>query len=311
MKALHTINRALSLVDGQTEPARGAEEVTVRVHHASVNPTDLDIVKGGFDLYFRLYGVKEPARTGLEFSGVVLDGSARFPTGTRVFGYTHLLKGPKTHQQVISVPEGYIAKIPDGMGFAEAAGFPLAAQTSLVALRDVARVRPGQKVLIVGGSGGLGVIAIQIARNIGARVTGLAGPAGQDIMKALGSERVVDYRQTPLSEIEGVFDVVLDLSARYGFRDIRPLLAPRGVFVPADPVKTALSIAANPFRRQKTGKLYVDRGDTALLTELAGQVVTGALETGPVLEFPLDDYRAAFETLKTPGRIGRTVLRMH
>ncbi|WP_068111964.1 zinc-binding dehydrogenase [Tropicimonas marinistellae] len=310
MKAVHTTKRALSLVERQKAPVRGTGQVKVRVQHASVNPTDLDIVNGGFDLYFRLYGAKSPERTGLEFSGLVVEGSARFPDGAHVFGYTHLIKGPKTHQQVISVPEGWVAAIPEGMSFAEAAAFPLAAQTSLVALRDVARLRPGQTVLIIGGSGGLGVFAIQIARNFGASVTGLAGPAGQRVMTALGAERVFDYRETPLSDIAGPFDAALDLSARYRFRDVRHLLAPRGVFVPADPVKNARSIAANPIRAQKTGKLYVDRGNSALLTELARQAATGALETGHVREFPLEEYRAAFETLKTPGRIGRTVLRM-
>jgi len=97
MRALHSNTGNLELKPGLEMPTDGKSTVKVRVHYASLNPTDLDILKGDLDLFFRLYRVKSPVRTGLEFSGTVVEGDARFGAGTKVFGYTHLLKGPKTH----------------------------------------------------------------------------------------------------------------------------------------------------------------------------------------------------------------------
>ena len=310
MRALHSNTGNLELKPGLEMPTDGKSTVKVRVHYASLNPTDLDILKGDLDLFFRLYRVKSPVRTGLEFSGTVVEGDARFGAGTKVFGYTHLLKGPKTHQDVITIPSDYIAEMPSTMSFAQAAAFPLGAQTSLVALRDVARLKQGQSVLILGGSGGLGVYAIQIARNMGLSVTGVSGPDGLATMKSLGADRVINYRETPLAEITGPYDAVLDLSARYGLRDIRHLLSPTGIFVPADPMKNIPSLLTNPLRKQKTGYLLVDHGNQDILTELAGMVGDGTLVAGPYRTFSFEDHDAAFATLTEPGQIGRTVLDM-
>lgn len=310
MKALHNLNGKLTLADGMEEPTRGRGEVKVQVHYASLNPTDIDIARGDLDLFFRLYRVQSSVRTGLEFSGTVLEGSDRFRAGAKVFGYTHLMKGPKTHQDVISIPEQYVAEMPGAMSFAQAAAFPLGAQTSLVALRDVARLKSGQSVLILGASGGLGVYAIQLARSMQVSVTGVSGPDGLDTMSEFGANAIIDYRQTSLAEIKGTFDAVLDLSTRYRFRDIRPLLNRDGIFVPADPLKSLWTLLGNPFRRTKVGYLYVDHGDSALLADLAGKVADGSLRVGPYQAFDFQDFETAIASLNEPGRIGRTVLRL-
>ena len=275
MRALYNTDKTLVLVQDAPEPVRKPGEVKVQVHYTSLNPTDAHIAQGDLDLLFRLYRVKSPVRTGFEFSGTVLEGEGDLKPGMRTFGYTSVIGGPKTHQEVLSIPTDYVAVMPDGMGFAEAAAFPLGAQTSFVALRDVVRLTKGQSLLIVGGSGGLGVFAIQIARNMGYHVTAVAGPAGQEIMKQLGAHETIDYKQHPLASMSGTFDAVLDLSDTLKLSDIRHLLAPRGVFVPADPLKNLPTILGNVFRRQKAGYLLVDRGKRALLTELAQQVAQG------------------------------------
>ncbi|NQY98817.1 MAG: NAD(P)-dependent alcohol dehydrogenase [Henriciella sp.] len=310
MLALHTTRKQISLMSDLPEPERGRGEVKVRVHYASLNPTDAEIVEGKLDLFFRLNRVRSEVLTGLEFSGIVMEGGGRFSAGDRVFGYTHLFKGPKTHQDVVSIPETYIAHVPDGMSLAEAAAFPLGAQTSLVALRDLAELQHGQSVLINGASGGLGLLAIQIARSLGARVNAIAGPAGQDVMTEMGAESVFDYHQTSLSEMDGSFDVVLELSGRARFEDFRHLMTPDGIYIPAEPQKELVSFLGNPFRRQKLGYLLVDRGDTKLLSELAGQVERGELKTTPPRTFAFSDFSQAFASLKKPGRIGRIVLRL-
>ena len=166
MKALVNSNKKLQLVENMPEPKAKPGEVSVKVLYASLNPTDLDIARGSLDFFLKLNGAKSAVRTGLEFSGIVLEDSTRFQKGERVFGYTHLLKGPKTHQEILTIPEDFVAAMPDEVSFAEAASVPIGAQTSLVALRDVAGLKSGQSVLIIGASGGVGVFAVQIAKSM-------------------------------------------------------------------------------------------------------------------------------------------------
>ena len=310
MRALQNNNHTLSLADNVPEPVRRKGEVKVQLRCASVNPTDADIARGDYDFFLKLARARSDVRTGLEFAGTVTEGSSKFPTGTKVFGYTHLMKGPKTHQHVISIPETYIAEMPRNMSFAQAAAFPLGALTSLVALRDVARLKSGQSVLILGASGGLGVYALQIARQMQLSVTGVSSSVGLNIMKELGAHDVVDYRKTPVSQMTGQFDAVLELSNKYVFRDVRHLLKPQGTFVPTNPQTNLMALAGNKFRRQKVGYLFVDRGDSKALTELAGQITDGTLNVGPVREFDFKDFDQAFALLNTAGQLGRTVLRL-
>ncbi|MEM1131751.1 MAG: NAD(P)-dependent alcohol dehydrogenase [Pseudomonadota bacterium] len=309
MRALLNQDKKLKLVDDFAEPERRKGEVKVRVHYASLNPTDIDIANGDYDLFLRLYRVKSPIRTGLEFSGTVIEASLHFKQGDQVFGYTSVLKGPKTHQEILSIPEDYIAKMPQGLSFAEAAAFPLGAQTSLVALRDVAKLKPGQSVLINGASGGLGVFAIQLAKAMELEVTAVAGTDAQDAMAALGADYIVNYKETPLARLKGSFDSVLELSNKFALRDFKHLLAPRGMFIPADPLKHLSGFMTNPFRKQKLGYLMVDRGDRELLTDLANRVSKGELDVSYYREFALEDYQNAIEALETRSTLGRIVLR--
>ena len=108
----------------------------------------------------------------------------------------------------------------------------------------------------------------------------------------------------------GQFDAVLELSNKYVFRDVRHLLKPKGTFVPPNPQTNLIALAGNKFRRQKVGYLFVDRGDSKALTELAGQIADGTLNVGPVREFDFKDFDQAFALLNTAGQLGRTVLRL-
>ncbi len=310
MKALTNLNHDLNLVSDAAEPIPEIGEVKVRVHYASLNPTDLEIANGKQDFFLNLYCVSSQVRTGLEFSGTVLEDSVKFRSGDRVFGYTHLIKGPKTHQEILSIPEDYVAAIPDGMSFAEAAAFPLGAQTSFVALHDVAGLTSGQSVLINGGSGGVGIFAIQIARSMDLKITAVSGPEGLEIMQSLGADTVYNYQETSIETLEGKFDAILDLANRLNFGQVKHLLTPNGTFVPVDPTQHLASLAGNMLRKKKVGYLFEDRGNGELLDGLAGQVSKGMLDTSRFQEFAFADYRNAIAALKHHGRIGRTVLRL-
>ncbi|SOE17178.1 NADPH:quinone reductase-like Zn-dependent oxidoreductase [Hoeflea halophila] len=310
MKALICENKALRLADLAEPGVPKPGEVRVRVAAATVNPTDQDMAAGAYDLFLKLYGARGPVKTGLEFAGTVEEASGRYRKGDRIFGYTSLMKGPKTHQQVLNVNENCTAAIPEGLSFEQAASIAIAGNSSLALIDDIARLAAGQSLLINGASGGVGVFALQYAKFRGLRVSATAGPGQQDFVRGLGAEAVYDYTTQPLDALGSTFDAVLDFSNGLKFRHVRHLLSPRGVFVPADPLKNLADIAANPLRRQKTGYFLVQEGDTGKLSKAAALVAGGSIKAEIDSRFPLAAYREAFERLGTKGRRGRIILDM-
>ncbi len=310
MMALVVENHALRLENGLPVPEPRLGEVLVKVHYASVNPTDSDIVDGALDLYLKLARSYLPTRTGLEFSGEVVNDSNRFERGDLVYGYVDLFKGHKTHQQFLCVPETLIARAPRSTSLKEAAALPLGALTTLVGLREVAEIARGSSVLINGASGGLGVYAVQIAKRLGANVTAVAGPGKGELLRDLGADAVADYTTQQIGEYGGPFDLALDLSDRLSFTDVRSVLTTRGAFMPADPSKHLGRMLLNPFSAKKTLRLLVRQGDTDLLTEIARWVDEGGLRVFVDRSYELADYENAFARTREHGGIGRVVMRM-
>jgi NADPH:quinone reductase-like Zn-dependent oxidoreductase len=310
MKALACENKAVRLADLAEPGAPKPGEVRVRVAVATVNPTDEDMLAGSYDLFLKLYGARGPVKTGLEFAGTVEEASERYRKGERIFGYTNLMKGPKTHQQILNVKEECTAAIPDGLSFEQAASIAIAGNSSLVLIEDIARLSAGQSVLINGASGGVGVFALQYAKHRGLRVSATAGPGQQDFLKGLGADEVYDYTRQPLDTLGTAFDAILDFSNRLKFRHVRDLLSPRGIFVPADPLKNLVDIAANLLRSQKTGYFLVEEGNADKLSQAAALVAEGSIKAEIDSRFSLMDYREAFGRLGMKGRRGRILLDM-
>lgn len=310
MKGLVPHDGRLTLAQELPRPDPGRDQVLVRVHYASLNPTDLDLARGSFDWLLKLLRRTSPVRTGLEFSGVVMTDGPRFAAGDEVFGYPNLVKGPKTHQEYLAVSPERIALVPDSIGLAEAAGLPVGAQTSLEALRRVARLTAGHRVLLYGASGGVGVYAIQIAKALGLQVTAVAGPAGQEVMRALGADEVADYTATPIQQLAGPFDCIFDLSTTLKYREIEPLLAEHGTFIPADPLASLTDLLTGPIRNGRTGYLMVAGGNHRLLNEIADWVDADTIKAQQSRVFALDEVDQAIAALQTKGGLGRVVLRM-
>ena len=310
MKALVCENKVVKLANVEDPPAPNSGEVRVRVKAATVNPTDSDMLAGTYDLFLKLYGARGPVKTGLEFAGIVEETSGRYRKGERIFGYTHLMKGPKTHRQVLNAKEDCTAPIPDSLSFEQAASIAIAGNSSLVLIDDIARLSPGQSLLVNGASGGVGVFALQYAKHRGLRVSATAGPGQQDFLEGLGADEVHDYTRQPFDTLAGPFDAIIDFSNRLKIRRVRHLLAGSGIFIPADPLKNIIDIAANPLRRQKTGYFLVEEGNAGKLSKAAALVAEGHIRPEIDSRFPLEEYRKAFERLESKGRRGRIVLDM-
>ncbi len=198
------------------DPEPGPGEVRIRIACASVNPVDWKIREGWLK---DLFPHRFPLVPGWDAAGTVDrvgEGVERPAPGARVFAYC---RKPEvqwgTYAEHVVVPAGYVAEIPQGLGFPEAAAIPLTALTAWQALFDFADLGPGQRVLVHAGAGGVGGMAIQLARHAGATVYTTARRENHDYVLGLGAERAIDYTETDFREAvrelapEGV-DVVLD-----------------------------------------------------------------------------------------------------
>ncbi len=191
-------------------PVAGVGEVLIRVHAAGLNPVDYKMRDGKMRLIARL---ELPKVAGSELSGVV---EAVGP------GVTHLSEGDRVCARVdktklgafadhVAVREELVAAIPDGLDFVEAAGLPLAGLTALQALRDELSVTAGDRVFISGGAGGVGTLAIQLAKWMGAEVATTASPRGETLVRSLGADHVIDYTRERFKHVLHDYDAALDL----------------------------------------------------------------------------------------------------
>jgi NADPH:quinone reductase-like Zn-dependent oxidoreductase len=193
-------------------PTPGPDEVLVRVRAASLNPLDVKLASGAMNGFFPL---SFPYTMGTDLAGTVERAgplAARWRPGDRVVSRLDPMRGGGLAEFVV-VPAVGLASVPAGTSLTDAAGVPTAACTAWQALFEVARLRPGQTVLIHAGAGGVGSFAIQLARIAGARVVATASGTGIEISRELGADRVIDYRSEDFAEGLSDVDVVLDTIA--------------------------------------------------------------------------------------------------
>jgi NADPH:quinone reductase-like Zn-dependent oxidoreductase len=191
-------------------PAIGPRDVLVAVRAAGLNPVDFKFRQGKLRAILR---PKLPFVLGNELAGEVMAVGSdvkRFRAGDRVFARTAKDRAGAFAQQA-SIDEDHAAHMPQHLSFADAAAVPLAALTALQALRDELGVKPGQKVLISGGAGGVGTFAIQIAKWLGADVTTTASQRGEALVRSLGCDEVIDYTVRNISSLNDRFDAGFDL----------------------------------------------------------------------------------------------------
>jgi NADPH:quinone reductase-like Zn-dependent oxidoreductase len=213
------------------KPTPGDYEVLVRVHAAAVNALDWHYMRGDpyvARLSMGLRGPKVRIR-GRDFAGRVEAigmGVERFRVGDEVFG-----EADGAFAEYVRAPDDAVDPKPVNLTFEQAAAVPLAGGTALMGLRDVARVQPGQRVLINGASGGVGTFAVQIARSLGAEVTGVCSARNADLVRSIGADHVIDYASEDFTRNGQRYDVVFDLVGNRSLTDIRRALTPEGTLV--------------------------------------------------------------------------------
>jgi NADPH:quinone reductase-like Zn-dependent oxidoreductase len=279
------------------------DEALVRVIASSVNPADPLTLSGK---YAREFGTHLPLIPGYDIAGVVEKTGAnvaKLKVGDAVYGYPTFGGG---WAEYITVKEWEVAAKPKSLNFVESAAVPMGALTSWQALVDVAKLQPGQTVLIHGGSGGVGSFAIQIAKARGARVIATASTANQDLLKQLGADVAVDYTKTKFEDVAKDVDAVLDPVGKETLARSYGVVKKGGIVM-------SLVARPDPAEIKKRGirgagiSVHPDAED---LAEIAQLIDAGKIKPIVTQVLPLSEAIAAQQQAATHHTRGKVVLRI-
>jgi NADPH:quinone reductase-like Zn-dependent oxidoreductase len=222
------------------KPVVKDDEVLVRVHAASVHPDVWHVVRGlPYVLRLMGAGLLKPKNSvpGTDVAGHVESvgkNVTQFRPGDEVFGESvrgHQWHNGGAYAEYVSVPEDALALKPDNITFEQAAAVPTSGLIALQNLPNEGRVQPGQSVLINGAGGGVGALAVQLAKAYGAHVTGVDNTKKLDMVRSLGADRVIDYTQEDFTQSGERYDLIFDIPGNHPFSACRRVLTPDGIYV--------------------------------------------------------------------------------
>jgi NADPH:quinone reductase-like Zn-dependent oxidoreductase len=302
-------------------PVPKDDEVLVRVRASSANPRDWHLMRGLPYLMRPQFGLRKPRekhrQLGSDIAGqveAVGAAVARFRPGEEVFG--HVEWGG--FSEYVSVPENVLGHKPAKLTFEQAAAVPLAALTALQGLRH-GGIAPGQRVLIIGASGGVGTFAVQIAKSLGGHVTGVCSTRNLELVRSIGADRVVDYTQEDVVESGQKYDLIFQLAGTRSPSDLRRALTPTGALVLSSgdssgrwlgPVSRILkAIVLSRFVKQRLSP-FLAKSNTEDLETLRELIEAGRVT--PVIErtYPLSETPEAIRHLETGHARGKLVIAM-
>lgn len=295
------------------KPRVGSNEVLVKVRAAAVSPLDWHGLRGT-PLLARLLvgGLLKPGHRilGSDVAGTVEAIGAdvtRFAPGDDVFGMS--FKHGAFAEYIVLPESRVIAKKPSNLSFDEAAAVPSSAAMALMGLRDQAKIGAGHKVLINGASGGIGTFAVQIAKAMGAAVTGVCSTRNLDLVRTLGADRVIDYTQTDFTREEVRYDIVFDVVAKRTFAECRRVLARQGRFVTtAISVGLVLQSGWIALSNAKKMKPMLQPPQQEDLVALRNMIESGSVRTVIDRRFPLAEVPKAIAYVEKGHARGKVVI---
>jgi len=292
------------------KPVPGPGQLLVKVHTTNVNPIDWKIREGQMAAR---YGEDFPMVLGWDCSGTVEavgDDVESFAVGDEVFARSDIGAGGCYAEYALINVSTAVMK-PASMSHTEAGSVPLVGLTAFNSLQYCAGLQAGQHVLIIGGSGGVGTVAIQIAKNMGAEVTATCSGKNVALVKALGADHVIDYtQQNPLAS-DTQYDVVYDTVCIYDLATVQPVMKPDGIYVILMPVPDVEFFIPGQTEREAGKGYFVAWAPKATdLQVLADWIDDGKLEAVIDSVYPLEDIQAAHERNQTERCAGKIVIRV-
>ncbi len=295
-----TVPEDVMRLDQVTRPDIDDDEVLIQVRAAGVDRGTWHVMAGQPYLMRLLgFGLRGPRNKvpGLDVAGtVVAAGPAvtRFAVGDEVFG---IARG--SFAEYAAARESTLARRPAALSFEQAGAVAVSGLTALQGLRDAGRIKPGQKVLVIGASGGVGSYAVQIAKSFGAEVTGVCGTAKADLVRSIGADHVIDYTRADFADGQRHYDLILDIGGNSRLSRLRRALTPRGTLVIAGGEggrwtgvgRQLRALALSVLIRQRL-TMFVSRHRQADLDTLRRLIETGQVtpvigRTYPLAEAPL------------------------
>jgi NADPH:quinone reductase-like Zn-dependent oxidoreductase len=298
-------------------PTVGERDVLVSVRASSANPWDWHFIRGE-PMLLRptgLGGVRKPKFPvpGGDLAGTVEQAGSSVTAlkpGDEVYGFGH-----GAFAEYIAVPEGSLASKPTNLTFEQAAAVPMAAVTALQGLR-AGGIRPGQRVLIIGASGGVGTFAVQLARHLGAQVTGVCSTRHVDLVRRIGAEQVIDYTKQDFTTGPTHYDLAFQLGGTYSPAAVRKVLTPSGTLIQSfgdggrwlGPMGNILKAAALNTLARQTLKSFTAEVTAHALTELTDLIEAGHVT--PVIDrtYPLTEAAAAVVLVQDGSPAGKVIV---
>lgn len=290
------------------KPRISAEQLLVRVRASSVNPVDWKVRQGDVRIFS---GLRPPKVLGADLAGEVAEVGAAvtgYAVGDRVYGMVRAFKGGAYAEYVAVTPEN-IAPMPARLSFSEAACLPLVSLTIYQMLYSRAKLAAGQQVLVNGCCGGIGHIAVQMAKALGCEVTGVCSTRNLAVAQQLGADHVIDYSKQSVLAAQQTYDLFFDAVANQHFSVVRPLLKPNGIYVSPIPAIANMLFApiANRFRQQQNRYLWVEPNAQAL------RAITALVDSGhlrPLIDrsYPIEQIADAHRYSESGRAVGKIAL---
>ncbi|HSP53430.1 MAG TPA: NAD(P)-dependent alcohol dehydrogenase [Cryobacterium sp.] len=289
-------------------PKIAADEVLVRVHAAGMDRGTWHTMTGRpYLMRIMGFGFRGPKNRvlGLDLAGTVVEvGSSvtRFSVGDQVFGISR-----GSFAEYAAAREDKLAAKPQSLTFEQAAVVPVSGITALQALRDTGRLQAGQRALIIGASGGVGSYAVQIAKALGAHVTGVASTSKLDLLRSLGADNVIDYTREDFADGSDRYDLIIDIAGNSTLTRLRRALTPHGTLVivggeNGGPITGGIgrqlrALAISPFLRQRL-TMHATKERASDLEPLTALIETGHVTPSLEQTYTLDQVPAAMRQLQ-------------
>ena len=291
---------------GMPMPKSG--QVLVRIHAVGINPIDFKIRNGSMKF---IAGKKFPRILGQDIAGVVeqTGKNSKYRPGDKVYGMLSYQAGG--YAEFLAVNESQLARVPEEISLTQAAAVPMGAITSYQAFKKSGGIRSGTKVLVNGASGGVGSFAVQIAKALGAEVTGVCSGRNIDFVKELGADQVIDYTQEDFTKFEAGFDIVFDAVAKSSFIKSKRVLVKGGAFISTIPNHYLFFYQFMNFLRSKKAYFILANPKGEDLMVISDLISRGLVRPKIEKVFPLEDASLAHERIETERVSGKLVLQVN
>lgn len=295
----------------QAIPTIAADQVLVRVKAFSINPMDWKIRKGEMTL---MSGSKFPKRTGTDLAGIIEGVGADvkgLQIGDEVFGVVKNMMKDGVSVEYIALPASLVWKKPASLSFAQAAAIPVAGTAAVTSLEKMGDITPGSRILINGATGSVGMFLLQLLKQKSAHVTAVTSNTGIANAKNWGARSVINYAAEDVLSESILYDIVIDLSGKMGYKKARQIMKPRSIFLnpTPKPIEIPTSLLNNLFTGKKH-KVILSEPATRYTETLVAAVNTG-LEIEIHKTFSFADYQQAYQYAEQGGYVGKVVVEIN